>query len=86
MSEIIQVDGKSGIKIREYQGKYSLQATYNGYVNWCKPKVSKDAYSDKDRPIEVQLGDKITADKILIEILNQITGKQIAPTEDDVPF
>ena len=80
---IIKTGEKTGVKVREYQGNYSLQACYNEYVNWCKPKTGKESYAEKDRPIEVSLGDKETALKVLKQVYAEIAGSAL---EEDVPF
>jgi hypothetical protein len=89
MSDIIIVSDKIGIKVHEYNGKYSLQACYGNYVKWAKYRVGKDTYGDKDRPVEVELGDKATAVKTLTKILDIIepVGAGLSTRPDDyVPF
>jgi hypothetical protein len=89
MSDVIKTVGKSGIEVTEYKGEYGLTATYEGkdgkdYQQWGKVRIGKDAYSDKDRPVKVILGDKSTSAAVLVMVLQQITGDLYELT--DKPF
>lgn len=77
MSDVIRTLGKNGIELTEYKGEFALVATYeaaNGthYQQWGKPKIGKDSYSEKDRPIKVVLGDRKGALAVLHMIIKQL--------------
>ena len=79
MSEAIKTLGKNGLEINVYKEDFSLIATCerkdgNRYQQWGKAKIGKDLYSDKDRPFKIILGDKLDAERVLLEVLHQITG------------
>jgi hypothetical protein len=81
MGESIRTVGKNGIEVQEYKGEFSLIATHEGkegkfWQDWGKVKIGKDSYSDKDRPIKVLLGDKVTAVATLLMVLKEITGQE----------
>ena len=83
LDEAIRTIGKHGFFVDEYKGEYSLTAAYeatNGtfYRKWAKEKVGKDAYSDKDRPVKVILGDKKTAVAVLQKVIAEL-GDEEAP-------
>lgn len=87
MADSIRTVGKNGIEVTEYKGEYSLTATYEGkdgkmWQQWGKVCVGQDSYSDKDHPIKVILGDKITAAAVLLTTLKEITGMDYI----EVPF
>jgi hypothetical protein len=83
--DIITTKGKEGVKLQEYKGVYSLISCYNNYAQWGKIKVSKEEYSEKDRPVKVTLGDKETAIKTLEHVIHYLRGAAPAK-EDEVPF
>jgi hypothetical protein len=83
----LKTSGKNGILLEEYNGEYGLTATYEGkdgkdWAQWGKAKISKDSYSDKDRPIKVVLGDKATAIDCLTKIINALNNEDV----DDISF
>lgn len=79
MADSIRTTGKNGIEVSEYKGEFSLTATYEGkdgkmWQQWGKVRVGKDSYSEKDRPFKCILGDKTTAEAVLLTALKEITG------------
>ena len=74
--EAISTGAKTGIKLEEYQGTFSLSAQKesNGeyYVQWAKFKTGKDTYADKDWPVKVTLGDRATAIGVLQMLLKEL--------------
>jgi len=89
MSEAIKTRGENGLEINVYKEEFSLIATHEGkdgnyYQQWGKAKIGKDSYSDKDRPFKIILGDKWDAERVLLEVLHQITGNKYS--EEDAPF
>ena len=84
--EEIKTGEKTGIKVEEYKGNYSLQAMRNGYTEWAKYKKNKNEYQDKDFPVKVQLGDRSTAEIALLSALFDVTGKTYAEKDQDDPF
>ena len=89
MSEAISTRGKNGLEINVYKEEFSLIATHEGkdgnhYQQWGKAKIGKDSYSDKDRPFKIILGDKLDAERVLLEVLHQITGNKYSA--EDVLF
>lgn len=79
--EAIRTIGKHGFFLDEYKNEYSLTAAYeasNGtfYRKWGKEKVGKDAYSDKDRPLKIILGDKKTAVAVLQKVIAELAGEE----------
>jgi hypothetical protein len=86
MSDVISTGEKSGVKVEEYKGIYSLSAQQenNGkfWAQWAKYRKGKDGYQDKDWPIKVTLGDKETAAATLKMVYAEIMGVPIG----DVPF
>jgi hypothetical protein len=60
MGEVIKTIGKHGFEVVTYNGEISFVATYEGsagkdWQKWGKERVSKDKYSDKDRPFKIVL-------------------------------
>lgn len=72
----IKTSGKHGVKLEEYKGEYQVVAYYDGFSQWAKFRVGKTIYTEKDRPVKIQLGNKETAIKVLQRLINEI----------DVPF
>lgn len=74
--EVIATGDKSGIKLEEYKGSYTLVAHQenNGkyWASWAKYKKGKDDYMDKDWPVKVTLGDKATAVGALKMLLKEL--------------
>jgi len=101
MSDLfIRVSEHGGFQINEYNGSYSLNSAWeskDGAVrqNWGKRQQGKDKYAEKATPIKVEIGDKATAEAVLLTALKEITGKdyftsdenrKTPPTQDDIPF
>ena len=96
MAEPIRTIGKCGIELTEYKGEYGLTACYEGrdgkfYQQRGKVRIGKDAYSEKDRPVKVILGDRATAIAVLETLIADLGGAQGEPEvgplpDDDVPF
>jgi hypothetical protein len=76
---------KDGIAVEEYNGKWSLVAMYNGYKQWAKYKIGRDAYKEKDLPVKVTLGNRDKAIEVLTAILAVIRGGENVDGED-APF
>jgi hypothetical protein len=80
--EIIPTGEKSGVKLEDYKGFYSLtaQSENNGkyWPVWAKYKKGKDGYMDKDWPVRVVLGDRKTAIGVLQMVLRELG--------EDTPF
>jgi len=79
-----------GIKLSEYQGKYSIEALRtkdeNFYPVWAKYQKGRDEFQEKSWPVKIVLGDKENAIGALKQILSELEiGSQQAPL-DDVPF
>jgi len=83
MSEIIETGEKTGVKLEEYKGVYSLTATNNGYQTWAKFKKNKTEYMEKDWPVKVILGDKQSALAALTLLIGEISGSK---DTEPVPF
>ncbi len=90
MKDVIPVNDYDGIKLDEYNGKYSLlfcrvkkDGSYES--QWAKYSKRKGDYQDKDWPIKVPLGDKKTAIGALEMILSYLRGEK-SLSKDDVPF
>lgn len=85
MGAIITTGEKSGVKIEEYQGVYSLASQNKSddkfYPVWAKYKKGKDAYQDKDWPVKVILGDKETAKGVLRMLFKEIDGGATTQTQ-----
>jgi hypothetical protein len=83
--EVIATGEKSGIKLEEYKGSYTLTAQHFNdgkyWETWAKYKKGKDSYMDKDWPVKVVLGEKVLAASALLMVLKEITGKDYAPIE-----
>ena len=79
---------KDGLAVEEYNGKWSLVAMYNGYKQWAKYKIGRDAYKEKDLPVKVSLGNRDKAIETLTAILKEITGSDYSPAgqTEDAPF
>ena len=75
---------KEGVAVEEYNGKWTLVSMYNGYKQWAKYKIGKDAYKEKDLPVKVSLGTRDKAIEILTAALREIRGD--TPAADDAPF
>jgi len=78
MDEAIKTLGKHGFYLDEYKGEWSLIAAYEGqdgklYKTWGKAKMGKTAYSDKDRPFKVILGDKKMAVAALQRAIEELS-------------
>lgn len=75
----IMTGDKYGIELEEYQGNYSLAATYTGTdgvtrKEWAKRQTGRDQFAEKATPIKVRLGDKSSAVMALQQILNILDG------------
>lgn len=92
MSDLfIRVSEHGGFQINEYKGSYSLNSAWeskDGIVrqNWAKRQKGKDEYADKATPIKVEIGDKKTAEAVLLAALKEITGKDYIEKPEDAPF
>ncbi len=80
---------KTGIKVSEYKGVFSLTGCrlYQDklYENWGRLELGKDkTVSEKAQPFKCVLGDTKTAEVSLLAALKEITGKDYSPA--DVPF
>lgn len=84
MSEEIKTGEKSGIKMEEYNGVFSLVAMNNGYQTWAKFKKNKTDYMEKDWPVKVILGDKQSALAALTLLIGQISGGKAEPHGEKV--
>lgn len=80
MSYYIKV-GKGGIKLEEYQGRYSLVSCWEtrdgeAKVNWCEIEYGKGG-EKKKRPVKVEIGDSaLDAKRTLSELLEMLEGGQ----------
>ena len=83
---VIEVSGRDGITINEYNGKYSLNAVEKGnnevwYKKWVfLSKWSKEAggpvADESKRVMSVKIGDsKAGAIETLKQLMNSLTGK-----------
>jgi hypothetical protein len=86
MSEVINTGDKKGIKLEEYNGVYSLSAYQENkgkfWAVWAKYHKGSD-YQEKDWPVKVTLGDRATAEGVLLMILKEITGDEYIIKPDD---
>ena len=93
----ITTKGNNGVELEEYQGTYSLAATYEGKdgtarKEWALKQMGKDKYAEKATPIKVILGDKATAIGVLQTLLKELGGStpvdkhDVIGGDDDVPF
>ena len=84
MSEVIATGTKSGVKLEEYKGTYSLTAQQEGngkyWPTWAKYKKNKDEYQEKDWTVKVTLGSQETAIATLTWLLKELSGTAKAPS------
>ena len=80
MSEtFIRTDGSQGVRVNVYNGKYSLNAAYEGKdgkvnLSWAKKQTGRDQFAEKATPISISLGDKETAKGVLRMLFKEIDG------------
>jgi hypothetical protein len=93
MSEFIRTDQEygNGVKLAEYKGKYYLHACREGkdgnvYDDWAYPQGPNRKPKDKAVPVKINLGDRETAKKTLIMILNNEFGVSVDVSDRDIPF
>ena len=90
VENVIEVSGRDGITINEYNGKYSLNSVEKGnnevwYLQYAfKTKWSKESGSfiagENKTVMSVRLGDdKAAAEATLLTILDKLTGKKYKP-------
>jgi len=82
-----------GIHLDEYNGTFSLisaKQKEDGRVfdDWCKVRKGQDAYTEKDLPMGVRLGDKEQAVEVLKQFIKALEGGGGQPEKenDDIPF
>lgn len=88
-----KTDEFNGVRLTEYNGKYSieaLKAAKDGkfYPVWARYQKGKDELQEKSWPVKVVLGDYESAVLVLTALLKQLEKEvtsQQAPL-DDVPF
>jgi hypothetical protein len=76
-----------GVLLEEYGEEFSLYAAQESidgpvYKRWCRMKIGKDKYTEKDVPVQLRLGNQNEAIEKLKYFLEQLN----APVEDDAPF
>jgi hypothetical protein len=86
MSEIKTTDF-DGIKLSEYQGKYSIEALRakdeKFFPVWAKYQKGRDEFQEKSWPVKVVLGDKESAIVTLKTMLDELEAQ--SPL-DTTPF
>jgi hypothetical protein len=74
---IIKTKDKHGFEIVEYNGEYSLIATYENqgkdWQKWGRERVAKGKYDEKERPFKITLGDKKMAVAALQKVIEELS-------------
>lgn len=87
-----KTDDFNGVRLTEYQGKYSIEALRHKdgkfYPVWARYQKGKDELQEKSWPVKVVLGDKETAIKTLIAMLDELEpmSKTPEPQQADIPL
>lgn len=87
---------KSGLALDFYEGNYSIASVFWSKagapaLRWVYPQKTVDGKSvpgDKAVPMRIQIGDKVSAVKILEGLLKSVVGDSVYDDhgEDEVPF
>ena len=77
-----------GVRLSEYQGKYSIEALKAGkedkfYSVWARYQKGKDELQEKSWPVKVTLGDREKAKTTLLLMLAEL-GEADVP--ENTPF
>jgi hypothetical protein len=88
---MLTVDKYTTLNLSEYKGTYQIQEGRDSDGTF-KPQFIKKEFGKrgdgewKTIPLSVKIGDKETAERTLLAILTELTGKQYEPNAKDVPF
>ena len=94
MAKVKRVFEKDGLSLESYQGTYSIAAhrfaVEKWWPVWAKFRIGgkgHDHYQDKDWPVQVRIGSRDTAIKVLIGLLGEmgceVTIKDTAGSKND---
>jgi hypothetical protein len=79
----IEITDKIGVRLEEYQGRWTLVSCWKGREgdwkdNWCKIEVGKEK-EVKNRKLGAYLGDRETALKALSALYHGLKGNTVHP-------